>query len=210
MKLEYAIALTGGIASGKTTASKILELLGYHVVCADSIAHKVLEENADEIIQTFGQEIIYNPLESKQDSGTMRINRKALGRIVFGDTNKRKILESITHPKIHSQILSIAKELDSHKQWYFLDIPLFFESGGKARYPVKYVLSIITSQELQLARLRQRDDLDLAQAQSRIQAQIPNEQKAKQSDFVIYNDSTLNALQSSIDSFLRALESKAL
>lgn len=192
-RLNYAIALTGGIACGKSSVSNILKKYGYEVICADEIAHKVLDSSIDEIVKNFGDKIL-------DSSGN--INRKALGSIVFSDTQKRKILESITHPKIHKQILDEAKKLESKKKFYFLDIPLFFESGGKNKYPVKFVLSIIANKETQIQRIKQRDNLDKDEALKRINAQLDSAFKAENSDFVIENNDNLENLENKIKDFL--------
>lgn len=219
--LQHAIAITGAIASGKSTASKIFELLGYRVICADYIAHRVLEQNAKEIINAFGAQIAnQNPPNPQTDANPdinlalnppanqasqepqPTINRKELGKIVFADERKRKLLESILHPKIHAQILSKALELESSHQWYFLDIPLFFESGGRERYPVRYVLTIATDERTQLERVMKRDALKPCEIEQRINAQMPLQEKINASDFVIHNGGTLQDLQHKIEEFL--------
>ena len=200
LSLRYGVALTGGIACGKSSVSRLLRSYGFEIICADSIAHYVLEECAREIIDTFGEGIA-----SLNPSSLGAINRKALGEIVFSDPAKRALLESITHPRIHAQIIAKACELEARKKWYFLDIPLFFESGGRARYGVDIVVCVSAKEELQLARLMQRNALSLSQAQARVRAQMPLAQKIAQSDIVIDNNGTLAALEAKVDSMLRTL-----
>lgn len=222
--LPNAIVLTGGIASGKSTCAKLLKSWGFSVVCADSIAHSVLENNADILIKEFGKEIVLDcalikssaksSLDSSADfTTTPRINRKMLGQIVFANEKKRKLLESITHPQIHANIYKEAQNLEKklaqhspHKTYYFLDIPLFFESGGKVRYNARFSLSIVTSPALQLERILKRDGLSLKQAQERIDAQMPSAEKIKKSDFVLFNNTTLEELESSLKDFITMLE----
>lgn len=200
ISLRYGVVLTGGIACGKSSVGEILRGRGFEIICADSIAHCVLEECARELIDTFGEGIA-----SIDPNDLGIINRKALGEIVFSDPAKRTLLESITHPRIHAQIITKACELEARKRWYFLDIPLFFESGGRARYGVDIVVCVSAKEELQLARLMQRNALSLSQAQARVRAQMPLEQKIAQSDIVIDNNGTLAALESKVDSMLHTL-----
>lgn len=234
--LPHAIVLTGGIASGKSSCAKILEGLGFAVVCADKIAHSVLDSSVDLLVEAFGEEILLDnarikssakssvdsSLESSLDfcadfanASTIhqKIDRNILGKIVFADEKKRKLLESITHPQIHAQIHTKAQELENQitqntqkAKYYFLDIPLFFEGGGKARYNARFSLSIITSKALQIKRILSRDSLTLEQAQARIDAQMPNALKMQQSDFVLFNNTTLEELESSIKDFVKMLD----
>ncbi len=200
LNLSYAIALTGGIGSGKSTTKDMLLDFGHEVICADSIAHIVLEESIEEIVAHFGKEIL---------DSTNKINRKALGKIVFSSPKERKILESITHPKIHDKIMQKAKILESSKKWYFLDIPLFFESGGKVRYPVKFVLTIVASEDIQIERIKSRDNLSTQDAKNRIKAQLNTQTKISKSDYVIYNNSSKQNLKNEIEKFLTWLDNKA-
>lgn len=218
--LPHAIVLTGGIASGKSTCIKILQEWGFSVVCADSIAHQVLEENADKLVEIFGEKILLDfvfDMKSKNPQKSQpKINRKELGKIIFADDKKRKLLESITHPQIHAKIYAKAQELEKtlsqksqnneQKKYYFLDIPLFFEGGGKARYNARFSLSIITTKALQLERILRRDLLSLEQAQQRINSQMPSVEKMQKSDFVLFNNTTLEELESSLKDFIEMLD----
>lgn len=80
MSFKYAIVLTGGIGSGKSTIASFLKLYGYEVVCADSIAHTILDQSTKEVVEIFGKEILENN----------RINRKRLGEIVFNDKKRKR------------------------------------------------------------------------------------------------------------------------
>lgn len=218
--LPHAIVLTGGIASGKSTCTKMLQEWGFSVVCADSIAHQVLEENADKLVEIFGEKILPDFDSSAKSKNSQKsqpkINRKELGKIIFADDKKRRLLESITHPQIHAKIYAKAQELEKtlsqksqnneQKKYYFLDIPLFFEGGGKARYNARFSLSIITTKALQLERILHRDLLSLEQAQQRIDSQMPSVEKIQKSDFVLFNNTTLEELESSLKDFIEMLD----
>ncbi|WP_066387530.1 dephospho-CoA kinase [Helicobacter himalayensis] len=210
--LQYAIALTGCIGSGKSSVASLLKLHGYKVICADTIAHEVLESCAGEVLTRFGEEILQED-SIKQDfadktgskATNTTIDRKKLGALVFGDEKARKDLESILHPKIQERILTQAKELEKSCVPYFLDIPLFFESGAKARYPVAFVAVVYAPRELCLARVKKRNNLDEKSINARLDSQIDIEKKRELADFVIINTNGIKELQSAVEDFCAQL-----
>ena len=105
-QLRYAIALTVSIGIGKSTFVSLLSLYGNKSSCADSIAHKVLEEHSAEVIAYFGNEIL-------QSDNT--INRKVLGNIIFASSSKREELQAILHPHIQKAILTKHSSLKKRK-----------------------------------------------------------------------------------------------
>ena len=195
--LQHAIALTGGIATGKSTTAAMLKARGYEIVDADSIAHEVIRQKRGEIVEVFGEGVL--------EGG--EICRKKLGVIVFGDAQKRAILEGIVLPRVNEEILRRAEKLEARGEIYFLDIPLFFEQGGRERYPVKWVVVVYAPKSYQLARLMARNNLTQTEALQRIDAQLSIESKREQGDFVIENLGDLEALERKIEGFLRALVS---
>lgn len=194
--LEYGVALTGCIGSGKSSVSAILRDKGYVVLCADEIAHTILQASANEVTLTFGAEFVREGI----------VDRKALGTLVFGDKNARKKLESLLHPKIHQAILHTARELESQQKCYFLDIPLFFESGGREKYPVCKILLVYAPKGQCLERIIARDSLSKESAQARIDAQMDIEQKCAMSDYVIKNVGDKMALKALVEEALEKLE----
>lgn len=199
--LIYAIAITGGIGTGKSTACNLLKLYGYSIIDADKIAHSMLEYSKNEIIQIFGKEILLQNTTNDR-TNTPSINRKKLAKIVFNDKEKLKKLEHILHPKIREKIMSEALVLESYKKPYFVDIPLFFETKETTPYPISQVLLIYAPQEIQLKRLMKRDNLDYKEAQLRIQAQMNIEAKKSLSTYIIENTKDLAFLQAQIKDFL--------
>ncbi len=190
MNLKYAIVLTGGIGSGKSTVASLLKLYGYEVVCADTIAHEMLEQAIKEVIEVFGEGIL--------EQG--KINRKKLGELVFSDKEKRLKLEGILHPKIKAKILEQATILEAKKVPYFLDIPLFYETQN---YPFQEVLLIFVSQDIQTQRIQKRDGLGLEAIQARINAQMSLEEKKKLASYVIDNTGSLEDLQREVEKYLQ-------
>lgn len=197
MSFKYAIVLTGGIGSGKSTIASFLKLYGYEVVCADSIAHTILDQSTKEVVEIFGKEILENN----------RIDRKRLGEIVFNDKKKKGILEKILHPKIKEEILKQAKALETKKIPYFLDIPLFYETKN---YPFKEVLLVFVPREIQIQRIQKRDHLESQAIQARISSQMPLEEKKQLASYVIDNSGDLENLQKEVEKYLQDYLPKVL
>ncbi len=195
MVLKNAIALTGGIGTGKSTTIKILESQGYQILDADKIAHQLLQEHRFKIAQHFGSDIL--------EKGVL--NRKKLGAIVFQNANELKWLEGFLHPLIRECMLKKAYELEKNHQVYFLDIPLFFEVGGKKCYPVSKVVLIYAPRALQIERLLERDKLKEAEILQRLACQMDIEQKRAMSDYIIDNSSGLKDLNKQVERFLKTL-----
>lgn len=182
MAFQYAIVLTGSIATGKSSTVKLLEASGFHIIDADKIAHKILDEQHEAIAEKFGETLVHEG----------KVDRKALGAIVFSDTSKRKELEALLHPLIYDEIERLSIEQDRLKKPYFIDIPLFFENK---RYPIERSLVVYTTEEQQLERLMQREGYTKEEALNRIHSQIPIEKKRKLATYVIDNSGTLTQLE---------------
>jgi len=182
--LKNAIVLTGGIASGKSTACSLLKLYGFRVIDADKIAHEVLENSISEIALAFGNEYI-------KDN---KVDRKALGKLIFADKEQRVKLESIVHPKIKERILQEAKKQEELGKPYIIDMPLFFEREGV--YDIDKVIVVYTPKETQLERLIKREGLSEKEAMQRLNAQLPIDEKREKATYIIDNSKNLAHLQS--------------
>ncbi|MEA3433448.1 MAG: dephospho-CoA kinase, partial [Campylobacterota bacterium] len=182
MAFEYAVVLTGSIGTGKSTVVDILLGDGFYVIDADKVAHHILDSQHHKIAQEFGTDLIKND----------KVDRKALGAIVFADTAKRKMLEALLHPLIYNEIVRQAIEQDKLKKPYIIDIPLFFEGG---RYPIERSIVVYATKEQQLKRLMQRDGYNTEDALNRIETQIDVEEKRKKATYVIDNAGDLKQLQ---------------
>lgn len=129
MSFKYAIALTGGIATGKSTVVDLFSRAGFRVIDADKVAHEVLDAENEAIANVFGEDFVREG----------KVDRKALGKVVFNDSQKRKKLESLLHPLIHKYISEQAEKLDKRAEPYLVDIPLFYEGG---RYAIENVIVV--------------------------------------------------------------------
>lgn len=181
--LPHAIILTGGIATGKSSVSSILKDLGYPVVDADTLGHLALRVKKKQILDIFGEDV----LEGHE------VSRIKLAQKVFSDPLARKLLESVVHPFIFEQITLQGNRLEALKRLYVLDIPLYFETNR--RYRGACVWCVVCSGSEQIRRLMNRNNLALFQARMRIASQIPLHEKIRNSDVIILNTSTFDALR---------------
>lgn len=164
---------------GKTFVSGVLAELGCRVLDADETAREVVEPGSPallEVIAKFGDGVI-------KSDGTL--DRVAMGALVFADAGKRSILNSILHPYI------IAQQDQQLREWEALDpdgiaivdAALMIESGGYKRFDKLIVVHCRA--DVQLERLMSRDNLNRAEAERRIAAQMPQEEKTKFADYLI-------------------------
>jgi dephospho-CoA kinase len=179
---KYATALTGSIATGKSSVLKIFIKWGFSFIDADRTAHMVLQREKREIAKIFGLEYIVDN----------RVDRKALGELIFANSKEKKKLENLLHPLIYREIESQSRILDSLKKPYLIDIPLFFETN---HYPIEKSIVVYTPREIQLNRLMQRDDLSKKEALQRIDSQLDIEIKKDRASYLINNSEDLNSLQ---------------
>jgi len=186
MAFQYAYALTGGIATGKSTVIERMAECGFRVIDADKVAHEVLDEEAEQIKILFGEIFVNDG----------KVDRKMLGTLVFSDAEKRKKLEALLHPLIYKKIEATSEKLDKRAEPYLVDIPLFYEGG---RYPIANVVVVYARPEQQLERALERDGLTKEEAQARIDAQIDIDEKRDNALYVIDNSGTLAQLMSEIE-----------
>ncbi|MDD5160870.1 MAG: dephospho-CoA kinase [Sulfuricurvum sp.] len=189
MAFEYAIALTGGIATGKSTVASLLGLNGLRIIDADTIAHRILDENGAWVTERFGHEFVKNG----------KVDRPALGKIIFADPEAKKELESFLHPKIRAAIEEQSEKQDSLKYPYLIDIPLFFETSS---YPIKNSVVVYTPKVLQLERFMKRNGFSEEESLRRIESQMDIEEKKERATWVIDNSSNLKHLQHECEQFV--------
>ncbi len=182
MAFKHAIALTGGIASGKSTACNLFKLYGLRIIDADAIAHAILDKEAAAIGKLFGNAYLKEG----------KVDRKALGGLIFTDPEAKKRLEALLHPKIYDEIARQSEVQDALGGPYLIDIPLFYETGN---YPIEKVILVYAPRTLQKKRLMEREGLSEEEAKRRLDAQMDIEAKRKMADWVIDNGGNLKQLQ---------------
>jgi dephospho-CoA kinase len=186
------VGLTGGIATGKSTVSAILRALGAVIIDADLLAREVVEPGEPalaEIAREFGPAVL---------TADGRLDRKALGAIVFADPARRKRLEAFTHPRIRERF---QRQLDDLTAQEFrgvvvFDAPVMIESGNYKTMDRLVVVS--TDEATQIARLMARDGIGREEARRRIASQMPVAEKAKLADHVIDNSGPLAATEAQV------------
>ncbi len=185
------LGLTGGIASGKSTASEILKKLGAIIIDADKISHKVANsvEVIERVRETFGEEAI---LEGQ-------LNRQKLREIIFKEKEKRTLLNNIMHPIIVGKMKEkIEKNRD--KKLIVLDIPLLFET--KLEYLCDKVLVIWVEENIQIKRIMERDKNSEEMAREILRSQMSLSEKLKKADYSIENNGTIDNLEEKIRKIL--------
>jgi dephospho-CoA kinase len=195
MAFKYAIALTGGIATGKSTVASLLALNGLRVIDADAVAHKILDRHADWVASTFGPSYVKNG----------KVDRTALGRLVFSDTTAKATLEGFLHPKIREAIEEESEKQDRFAFPYLIDIPLFFETGA---YPIAESVVVYTPRKIQLERFMKRNGFSEAESLRRIESQMDIEEKKKRATWVIDNSGDLKHLQRECENFVEMIKEK--
>ncbi|XP_038610570.1 dephospho-CoA kinase domain-containing protein [Tachyglossus aculeatus] len=177
----FLVGLSGGIGSGKSTVVQVFRELGCAVIDADVLARQVVEPGRpayERIVRAFGPEILL-------DDG--RLDRRALGDIVFSQPSKRARLNRITHPEIRKlMIKEILKFLVLGYRYVILDIPLLFETQTLLRF-MKHTIVVYCDPQAQLRRVTLRDRLSPGQAEARITAQLPLDEKRRLARHVVDN-----------------------
>jgi dephospho-CoA kinase len=191
-EFNYAIALTGGIATGKSTVSNLFKLYGFLIIDADQTAHKLLDKYNSDIAKLFGEEYVSRG----------KVNRKALGKIIFGDPKAKKRLEDFLHPLIKKDIIDQAQLFEESKKPYLIDIPLFFENKN---YDIDRSICIYAPKDIQLKRIVTRDGFNKEEALQRIDSQMDIEQKKELATFVVDNTKDLKHLQHEVDRIIKEI-----
>lgn len=185
---SITIGLTGGIASGKTTASNYLKKLGFMVIDSDHIVKELYEKK--EVIDLISKQ--FDVLEFGF------INKKKLAQIIFKQPKAKKKLESILHPLVFEAIDVLKHQAFEHL--IFIDMPLLFEVGYQ---DIDYSLLIYTKPSTQLKRLIDRDFLTESDALSRIKSQMSILKKKKLANHVIENEKDIQDLYQNVNTYLR-------
>jgi len=197
MAYEYAIALTGSIATGKSTVASLLALNGMRVIDADTISHEILEHHSSWVAETFGAKYLR----------LGKVNRSKLGEFIFSDTKAKKILEDFLHPKIKAEILERSQKQDKLKFPYLIDIPLFFENNN---YDIAESVVVYSPSEIQLERFMKRNGYSQEESLKRIATQFSIDEKKSRATWVIDNSKNLKHLQKECEDFVTIIKKKYL
>ncbi len=189
------IGLTGGIASGKSTVSKLLNEQGLHIICADKLIKQIYElPSTIDFIRSNYRENIQND----------KINFKQLRTFLFNNPIELKNMEQFLHPQIKTFFLKETNNQTSSVIVY--DIPLLFEK--KLQDKMDYIICVYASQKIQLARILKRDNTTPKTAQKIITSQIDLKTKADLSNYVIQNINSLQELEAEVQHLINNLFEK--
>jgi dephospho-CoA kinase len=194
------VGLTGGIASGKSTFAAALRELGIPVLDADRLARQAVRRGSpalEEIARAFGPAVLGPDGE---------LDRKRMAERVFADPTARARLEAIVHPAVRRAVAEETRRLsEAGHDLAFYDVPLLYETGLDRQ--VELVVVVYAPREVQRARLMARDGIGQAEAEARLEAQMPIEEKARRADVVVANDGDPAALRGKAAPLLSALRS---
>ena len=193
------VALTGGIATGKSYVLKRIRRRGVPCLDADLLAHGVTAAGTEAtaaIAARFGTDML---------TADGAVDRAKLGRVVFADPAARRELEAIVHPAVHRAIAAglRAFELVGDGRFAVVDVPLLYETGTEKTFD--RVIVTTCSPEVQIERLIERG-MPAGAARQRLDAQWPSEKKTSRADFVILTDGTFEDTDRQVDEVCRALE----
>jgi dephospho-CoA kinase len=194
------LGVTGGIASGKTTVANMLQEMGAPIVDFDLIARQVVEPGKPAwkaIVEFFGKQVL-------QEDDTL--DRKKLSNIVFRDMEKRKKLESFTHPRIGEEFLRQIDELTKKDPDAIIQvvIPLLVELN--MMYQFHKILLVYISKEEQVERLAKRDGITTEEAANILRAQLPIDEKVGFADYIIHNEGSMEETRKQVEELWKTLK----
>ena len=185
----FTVALTGGVASGKSTVERLFASRGIEIVDADHVAREVVAAGTAglaDIVEIFGTDVL---------SAYGSLDRRAMRERVFADERARRQLEAIIHPRVREVLRQRASEV--HSAYGMLVIPLLVESGDYAW--VNRVLVVDVPREVQRERLLKRDGISRELAEAMLDAQASREQRLAVADDVIDNSADLESLDDAVE-----------
>lgn len=193
--------LTGGIATGKTTAGKLFQKCCPEMVLfdADACVHALYREEdvLFEIADMFGDEVLTEDGE---------LDRSAMREVVFSNEEKKKQLQELIHPRVRKECLAmrIKAEHSDATSLFIADVPLLFEGGFDFGQEANLVVAV--SQKTQVQRLKMRNGFDDATVYAILAAQLPISHKVKCADVVLWNEGPIHVLEAQIKRFTNQLE----
>ena len=194
--MPLIVGITGNIGCGKSLVGTLLADHGISVIDSDHITHDLYEKNGhvqEEIKKAFGT-----------------LDKKEISKIIFSDPKKRKLLESIIHPRVAERLGEWVRE-NEDKDILANLVPLLFEAKLEDRFDV--IVTVITEEKTQIERIQNRHpDWTLDGIMKRVKSQIPQEEKKARSQFVIDNsggmDETMKQVEKLVDSLKKLVKEK--
>jgi dephospho-CoA kinase len=185
------VGLTGGLGAGKSTVARLLTDRGAVVVDADELARRALDPGTHayrQVVELFGDEVL---------TADATIDRDALAGLVFADEEKRRTLESLTHPEVFRLLAETIEALRGTDAIVVFDAPLIVETGFHEACDLMVVVT--ASPDVQVERVMRDRDMTEEDARARIAAQIPPERREAVADHLIRNDGDLGELDPQVN-----------
>lgn len=197
------IAVTGGLASGKTSVCRIFEEFGAYVVSADEIVHQLLS-----LKTAVGQQVVNLLSSDIVDNG--RIDRRKIAEMVFSHPQKLKALEKIIHPAVLDEIEKCFQKIKKEPNYnlFVAEIPLLYESESTGHYYYDAIIAVTADPTLCRQRFQEASNYPAEEYDRRMAFQMPVQQKAAQADFTIVNNGGQKELKNQVLSILKELRSK--
>lgn len=194
------VGLTGGIASGKSTVSQILRELGAQIIDADLVAREVVEPGTPGLVA-----IAARFPGVVGDDG--RLDRARLGARIFADREERAALNEIIHPLIHEAVLQKTQALAGQGTTTIVyDAPLLIENG--LHHAMDQVILVAAPREVQVRRLMARNGLSEQEANSRIDSQLPLEEKRRHATHIVENAGSLEETRAQVERIWEAINGR--
>lgn len=202
-KQPYVIGVTGTIGSGKSAVGQVLESLGVPVIDTDKVVHELFEENVEmraAIHERFGDSVMTTVNDEQ------KVDRVALGKIVFADPDARKSLEAIVHPATIEECRRRITALSDRSDIVAVLVPLLFEAGLEKQYDE--IWAIFADAETLKKRIQARDKLSMQDVERRLAAQLPQDEKVSRSDASIDNSGSLKETSLQVEKLLQKIKAK--
>ncbi|HSW86571.1 MAG TPA: dephospho-CoA kinase [Rhabdochlamydiaceae bacterium] len=185
------VAVTGGLASGKTSVCRILESCGAYVISADQVVHKLLSPN-----HVIGQQVI--SLLGSDVSSEKQIDRSKVAEIVFSNPEKLQALENLIHPAVLDEIERCYQEISKEKNYplFIAEIPLLYESESENMFDA--VISVIADESVCKERFQKSTGYSASEFNRRMARQHHPEQKAAAADYVLFNNGDFEQLKDQV------------
>ncbi|MFM7013686.1 MAG: dephospho-CoA kinase [Actinomycetota bacterium] len=197
--MVFLIALTGGIAAGKSTVAKLFSEHGAETIDADEVAREVVKPG------TLGLDQITKEFSTAVLDRYGNLDRAKLAELVFSDSKKRMRLESILHPLIRERTQELFRKSD--KRIVIYSVPLLVESG--VNHDFDFVITVEAGKANQLKRLLEQRGMSESEAISRIDAQATEEQRRKRADWVIDSSGSLSEVREQVSELWKKIEQLA-
>ncbi|MEZ0226936.1 MAG: dephospho-CoA kinase [Alphaproteobacteria bacterium] len=198
------IGITGSIGMGKTTAANMLRDMGIPVHDSDASVHTLLGPDGGAVTAVGNK---FPEALQKDAAGRSYIDRQVLGRIVFGDRQKKRDLEEILHPLVRADSDAFKDEMRKKANKIIaLDIPLLFETGGEKRVDVTICIS--ASKEVQRERVLARPGMTSEKFDRIVSGQLPDAEKRKRATYVVESDKGFDDMRKQIEKIVDRIRSK--